>query len=283
MHRSGRLLLSTATLTSIPARSGLRTSSYLDVQIDKESLRRPEVARHSNEMSTTVRPQSPFRNDVDFLTSRLAEVDTELADLRVKAAEYVGIEERLRRLEEERNDLQRRLDARVPAGSLVDELRIASPCNERWDAMVGDERTRFCKKCEKNVHDVSAMTRVEAETFLRSVAGGTACVRFFRRDDGTVINSDCPVGARRKRVKRLVLSIVGTAGLAAGGALAFWRYEEEASHQMVGEIRTSQQEVMGGTGAPIASDAPPPVKVREVMPIPPSSVHAPGTAAPAIK
>lgn len=27
-------------------------------------------------------------------------------------------------------------------------LRIASPCSEKWESMTGDERTRFCAKCQ---------------------------------------------------------------------------------------------------------------------------------------
>jgi hypothetical protein len=41
------------------------------------------------------------------------------------------------------------------------------------------------------------MTHQEAEALLAN-AKGRVCTRFFRRADGTVITSDCPVGLRQR-------------------------------------------------------------------------------------
>jgi hypothetical protein len=84
--------------------------------------------------------------------------------------------------------------------------------------MVGDERVRFCKQCSRNVYDLSAMKRVEAERFLEA-NGVSACVRLYRRADGTVLTSDCPVGVKKKRVHLAVFSVTGAALLAAGAVL----------------------------------------------------------------
>ena len=54
--------------------------------------------------------------------------------------------------------------------------------------MTGDDREKFCIHCQKNVHDVSAMTRAEASTLL--AAGNPICVRFFRDADGNVATTD---------------------------------------------------------------------------------------------
>lgn len=81
---------------------------------------------------------------------------------------------------------------------LLTDLRIASPCSADWNAMTGDERRRFCAQCRLHVHNLSAMTRQEAEAVLQQAGQGRVCVRFYRRADGTVLTQDCPVGLRRR-------------------------------------------------------------------------------------
>jgi hypothetical protein len=204
---------------------------------------------------------TPFRNDVDELKSRLTYIDNEVSALRAKSAEYEEVRERLAKLERERDELQRKIDARSPRakGPLLDTLRIASPCKESWEGMVGDDRTRFCKRCDKDVHNVSAMTRVEAESFLQSVSG-SVCVQMFKREDGTILTADCPVGARRKHVRRLVLAVVGSGLAATAGVLAFWRTDIVGQGTM-GDMAVGKMtaEPTVGTAAPVVDTAPPPV------------------------
>ncbi|MFA9472676.1 MAG: hypothetical protein ACERNK_19075, partial [Deltaproteobacteria bacterium] len=75
-------------------------------------------------------------------------------------------------------------------------LRIASPCKAPWENMDGDERVRFCRDCNRNVYNLSAMTEREARRVVAE-REGRLCVRFYQRRDGTVLTSDCPVGAKR--------------------------------------------------------------------------------------
>lgn len=82
--------------------------------------------------------------------------------------------------------------------SVLDSLRLATPCTKDWDKMDGDDRVRFCGGCEKNVYNISDMTRREANAFLQE-HGLTKCMRICRRHDGTVITDDCPVGLRKAR------------------------------------------------------------------------------------
>ncbi|MDF2694211.1 MAG: hypothetical protein K0S65_2594, partial [Labilithrix sp.] len=98
---------------------------------------------------------------------------------------------------------------------MLDQVRVASPCNASWDEMLGDQRVRFCLSCEKNVYNLSAMPREEAETFLQERVGQEVCVRFYRRADGTLLTEDCPVGVKKKRRKKLALAVAGA------GAMAF--------------------------------------------------------------
>jgi carboxypeptidase family protein len=85
----------------------------------------------------------------------------------------------------------------------LDRIAVASPCPMAWNDMVGDDRVRFCKQCNLNVYNISAMTKSEAESFIAN-AEGRICARYYRRGDGAIMTQDCPVGLRavRKRVSR---------------------------------------------------------------------------------
>ncbi len=96
-------------------------------------------------------------------------------------------------------------------------LRLASPCNQRWADMTGDERVRVCAGCERPVFNLSEMTRDQAETVLAS-RGIKPCVRFYRRADGTIMTADCAPGARRSH--RLTVIAAGTLLGASSPAMA---------------------------------------------------------------
>jgi hypothetical protein len=93
----------------------------------------------------------------------------------------------------------------------LDDVRVAAACNVSWDAMVGDDRVRHCNQCGKNVYQLSAMTRAEAEALVQDRMDDMPCVRFYRRADGTMLTQDCPVGVGRRRRRRLVIAGVVTA------------------------------------------------------------------------
>jgi hypothetical protein len=59
--------------------------------------------------------------------------------------------------------------------------------------MEGDERVRYCDECALNVYNLSAMTAQEAESLVVRKEG-RLCVRFYQREDGTVMTQDCPCG-----------------------------------------------------------------------------------------
>jgi hypothetical protein len=86
---------------------------------------------------------------------------------------------------------------------ILENLRIATPCSADWDEMSGNDKVRFCGQCEKNVYNLSAMTRSEAEALVAK-KDGRLCVRLYQRHDGTVITSDCPVGVRRERLRQRI-------------------------------------------------------------------------------
>ncbi len=98
---------------------------------------------------------------------------------------------------------------------LLDRVSVASPCPARWEEMTGTDQARFCGECKKNVYNLSAMTRDQAEAFLSQAE--SPCVRFYQRTDGTIITSDCPVGIGRKRRRTLFASMAATAVAALAG------------------------------------------------------------------
>lgn len=107
---------------------------------------------------------------------------------------------------------------------LLDRLEIATPCSADWAAMKGDDRVRFCGLCRLNVYNLSGMPRAEAEALVQK-AEGRVCVRFWKREDGTVLTQDCPLGVRvARRVRRAVGVVTATvAGLVGLGGLAWAR------------------------------------------------------------
>lgn len=94
------------------------------------------------------------------------------------------------------------------------KLKVASPCSASWDEMTGDDAMRHCGSCDKDVFQISNMSTEQVETFLLARRGLGTCVRFYQRADGTLLTSDCSVGKKAKRKKRLV-TVASAAALGA--------------------------------------------------------------------
>ncbi len=60
--------------------------------------------------------------------------------------------------------------------SFLDNVQLAYACPLRWEKLVGGDRQRYCAQCERHVHNLSAMTRPEAERLLASEST-PICVR----------------------------------------------------------------------------------------------------------
>ena len=81
---------------------------------------------------------------------------------------------------------------------LLDNVRVAAPCPANWNEMVGGERVRYCRACEKNVYNLSEMSQDEAEKLLETHEG-ELCIRYYQRADGKILTQNCPVGLRLMR------------------------------------------------------------------------------------
>jgi hypothetical protein len=144
-----------------------------------------------------------YRNDVDALSARHDSLAAELAQ---KTKE---VNDAARLLEEARTK------AKLP---VLDNIRVATPCRADWNQMIGDERTRHCGSCEKNVYNLSNLTRDEAEALIIEKEG-KLCVRYYQRHDGTVLLKDCSIGIGARRKRRVIavgaMALLGTAALFA--------------------------------------------------------------------
>jgi hypothetical protein len=102
----------------------------------------------------------------------------------------------------------------------LEDVRIASPCDQSWAEMIGDDRVRYCGGCKQYVYNLSELSRTEAKALLDGTEGRT-CIRLFRRADGTVLTRDCPEGRREQHVQfaRLGSRMALLFGLASGAAL----------------------------------------------------------------
>jgi hypothetical protein len=82
-------------------------------------------------------------------------------------------------------------------------MMAGTPCNTSWKNMDGDERIRLCATCSQNVYDLRAFEEDEAQGFL-SAQEDEEGTQLFRRSDGTILLSDCPVGMRRRHRRRVL-------------------------------------------------------------------------------
>ena len=209
---------------------------------------------------------APYRDDTDSLEARHAALSEELSSVQARTKELDQLKTSEERLAREVADVAKKLEGRAGrrALPLLDSVQIASPCTANWDEMIGDDRARFCTHCQKDVFNLSALPREEAETFLRARTA-EVCVRLYKRVDGTVLTSDCPVGVKRKRLRKAIVAAVG-GGLLAAGALLQMASRARQSVVM-GEMQVEPCPVMGGTGA--IPEAPPPVETAVPRPVTP--------------
>jgi hypothetical protein len=114
-------------------------------------------------------------------------------------------------------------------------IKIASPCSQNWDEMIGTERKRFCGECKLNVYNLSGMSPREAENLL-SNSEGRLCVRFYRRADGSVLTKDCPVGwqAIKRRVSKTATAVASLVFAALSGIGLTNYFAKTSEPQMIG-------------------------------------------------
>lgn len=104
--------------------------------------------------------------------------------------------------------------------SVLKRVTVGFRCPMDWNEMVGDDRERFCSKCQKSVTDLTQMTCEEAEDFVeREGPLGRACVRLTRDAEGNLVTLGCGSAAveGKRALKKVALgaAVAGSLGLAA--------------------------------------------------------------------
>ena len=187
-----------------------------------------------------------YRDDVEALAARHAALSAE-------------VQQKTRELDSASRLLdEAKAKAKLP---VLPNIRVAAPCTADWNAMSGDERMRACGACNKNVYNLSNMTRDEAEALIIAKEG-KLCVRYYQRTDGTIILKDCEVGVSKRR-KRKLIAAGAAALLGSGAATAFLVHDSKkiapAPHYTMGEVAMPESvEVKGRVTLP---EPPPPPEV----------------------
>jgi hypothetical protein len=153
-----------------------------------------------------------YREDDASALERRQQLAREIASERLDSDARARAEDAVRAIDAARIDAAR---VRLPQ---VARAKIASPCSEAWDTMLGEGAVRSCSRCEKEVFDLSQMTLGQAEALVAQ-RGGDLCVRLYQRRDGTMMFADCAVGARG--VVRRHATLAGAAMVVGGAALAW--------------------------------------------------------------
>jgi len=110
--------------------------------------------------------------------------------------------------------------------NMLNGLRVAHPCGKTWDSMNGDDRTRHCDNCNRDVVNLSDCTRAEVRLLLDTATSAT-CVRFDSNLDGSIITS-----TRLGRVGTIVRRVASAAVAMMLGAVF-------ATHAQTGAIASS--------------------------------------------
>lgn len=108
----------------------------------------------------------------------------------------------------------------MPSKLFLKNLTIPSPCSADWNSMKGNDQVRFCEHCELSVHNLSQMTRHQAERLV-SRSNGRLCVQFVPDANGTPLLAQA--GMKLHRISRRASRIAAgafTATLSVTSAVA---------------------------------------------------------------
>jgi hypothetical protein len=180
-------------------------------------------------------------------------------DLAALAARHAALTSEVARATRELDETTQMLAEAQRRASLpvLDNVYIAAPCDAAWNDMAGDDRVRHCKQCDKNVYNLSAMTRDEAQALIARTEG-RLCGRYFQRADGSILTSDCSVGVRRRRrvvvlatgIVTVVVGVIGAIGVGAptpeiAGALEYRESPPEPDTHLDPALQTSTSPLHG--------------------------------------
>ncbi len=96
----------------------------------------------------------------------------------------------------------------MPSKSFLKNLTIPTPCDADWNSMVGNDQVRFCEHCSLDVHNLTLMTRNQAQRLVAR-SNGRLCVRYHSDGDGKPLA--LPLAQKLHRINRRVSRIAAGA------------------------------------------------------------------------
>jgi hypothetical protein len=96
----------------------------------------------------------------------------------------------------------------MPSKNFLHNLTIPSPCTADWNSMVGNDQVRFCEHCSLDVHNLSVMTRNQAQRLVAR-SNGRLCVRYHSDSRGKPLT--LPLAQKLHRINRRVSRIAAGA------------------------------------------------------------------------
>lgn len=88
--------------------------------------------------------------------------------------------------------------------------KLSFVCPMKWDEMRGDERERFCEKCQRSVINISRMTKAQRTALLETAKTGRVCVAYSEK-----IRAATPVASAGRRGKFAATIALGFGAAAA--------------------------------------------------------------------
>ena len=148
---------------------------------------------------------------------------------------------------------------------IVDFPAISFSCPKIWEQMHGDEKTRFCDVCQKNVHNLSMMNQEERRTLLAST-GESPCVAYFKHlndapIDVTALAETHPLKHMLTQAALLSMSAVAMSSIAMN-ARTLWK--AGAKDQEAPTTGSYGDSMIMGLACPPPGYKPPPL----VIPLP---------------
>jgi hypothetical protein len=84
----------------------------------------------------------------------------------------------------------------------LNNVTIPSPCSADWNSMIGNDQVRFCEHCNLDVHNLSLMTRNQAQRLVAR-ANGRLCVRYHYDSAGQPLTLPVRQKLHRQKLHRI--------------------------------------------------------------------------------
>lgn len=106
-------------------------------------------------------------------------------------------------------------------------LKVLEPCRRDWAAMPGDDTRRFCKQCQKYVHNLSGMTGDAARRLVEN-RPDEFCVRFQEDAAGRVMTIDYAPAPKGGRWTTVFIALFSIAASTIGGTVGYVLHRKSA-------------------------------------------------------